>query len=461
MHENNFENQVHDKMQQLGFDPSDAVWTAVDKEINKDKKRRKPFLIFFLFSGLMLVGGGFYLTTIKKPVNIKATGQESTSKKEIENKQPVVSDESGKTQSETISGKTIDPTTVASSTWKQSTGSVIIRSEKKRTASYGSMDLKEGNNNIPEQNSVTVKNEKNNTDIITQAPVIDKSELHQGNAVDSSQVIKATIAVEKKNTPVDSVSGLKKTRNEKQKISLWKIAFTGGLGFSDINQSLFKQANSAGLYSFGPAVNTPSGALGSIPVSSDINTGFSFSAGLAVSRNLSKRISLSAGINYHYYSTHIRTGDAVDSSAIANGSIYSLQLQPYSVNGFYQNGSTHVYTNQYHFIELPVTIIFQLNKSKRLPVFWEAGLSLSYLVSTNALFFDPNGNLYYQNAQMFNKTQLSGVTAVMIGFPIHKNELQIGPQLQYGITSLLKSGTANSEHLIYGGLKLSYIFSMK
>ncbi len=50
MHENNFEKQVQEKMDQLGFEPSDAVWAAVDKEINKGKRRRRPFFIlFFIF----------------------------------------------------------------------------------------------------------------------------------------------------------------------------------------------------------------------------------------------------------------------------------------------------------------------------------------------------------------------------------------------------------------------------
>jgi hypothetical protein len=30
MRENKFENQVREKMDQLGFDPSDEVWTQVD-----------------------------------------------------------------------------------------------------------------------------------------------------------------------------------------------------------------------------------------------------------------------------------------------------------------------------------------------------------------------------------------------------------------------------------------------
>ncbi len=240
--------------------------------------------------------------------------------------------------------------------------------------------------------------------------------------------------------------------SEKHKISLWKIAFTGGAGISDIHQSLFKQTNNMGSYSFAPITGASGASPIPVPVSSEINTSFSFIAGLTVNRYLSKRISISAGLNYHYFSTHIHIGNAVDSPiTVYNNASYNLSSQPYFINSFYQNGNVHNYTNQYHFIELPVSVNFQLNKSEKLPVYWEAGLSLSYLISTNALFFDSNGNVYYQNKELFNKTQLSGATSILVGIPIHKNQLQLGPQIQYGITGLL--GTGGSEHLFYGGLK--------
>jgi hypothetical protein len=166
-------------------------------------------------------------------------------------------------------------------------------------------------------------------------------------------------------------------------------------------------------------------------------------------------------LNYHYYSTRVNTGYAVDSSIFVsyspNNSGNSTLPGAYAINGYYPNGSNQSYTNSYHFIELPVTADFQLNKSSKLPVFWEAGFSVSYLVNSNALHFDPNGNLYYQNAQLFNKVQLNGATAILIGFPINKTELQIGPQLQYGLTGLLKTESGNPQHLLYAGLKISII----
>src|ERR1700681_849848 len=69
MHENKFEQQVREKMEQLGFDPPDDVWTNVDKEINKDKERRRPIFWLLFFSGLLLAGGGYYFSMNKNAVN--------------------------------------------------------------------------------------------------------------------------------------------------------------------------------------------------------------------------------------------------------------------------------------------------------------------------------------------------------------------------------------------------------
>jgi len=172
-------------------------------------------------------------------------------------------------------------------------------------------------------------------------------------------------------------------------------------------------------------------------------------------RRLSKRISFSAGIYYHYYSAKIRTGDFVDSSALVYSAPASGQRSV--VNGYYRNGNGHGYTNNYHFVELPVTVNFQLNKSRKMPVIWEAGMSLSYLVGSNALQFDPYRNVYFENNQLINKTQLNGVTAIMVGFHLGYNELQLGPELRYGLTGLLKSGESYSQHLFSYGLRLSFI----
>src|SRR6202035_2025004 len=161
---------------------------------------------------------------------------------------------------------------------------------------------------------------------------------------------------------------------------------------SNINQRLSKQVYGS---NFSNNPGSVTGAPTGVPAAgtpSKFNAGFSFGLGVFAERRLSKRISFSAGIYYHYYSAKIRTGDFVDSSAFVNSAPASGQGSV--VNGYYGNGDTHGYTNNYHFVELPVNLNFQLNKSPKTPIIWEAGVSLSYLVGSNALHFDPYRKVY-------------------------------------------------------------------
>ena len=70
MREEEFEKRVRDKMEQLGFDPSESVWIGVDKEINKEKKRRMPLFWLFFASGLLLAGGAYYFITNKNTAGV-------------------------------------------------------------------------------------------------------------------------------------------------------------------------------------------------------------------------------------------------------------------------------------------------------------------------------------------------------------------------------------------------------
>ena len=128
-----------------------------------------------------------------------------------------------------------------------------------------------------------------------------------------------------------------------------------------------------------------------------------------------------------------------------------------TANSYYENDQTQTFTNQYHMIEIPLSVNFQLNKSKRMPFIWELGLTPGYIVSSNALYYDPNTNVYFSNYLQPNKMQLNGVTALMFGFPMHKNEWQVGPQLQYGFTGFVNTKDGNPGHLFYAGLKISFI----
>ena len=160
---------------------------------------------------------------------------------------------------------------------------------------------------------------------------------------------------------------------------------------------------------------------------------------------------MSTGIQYSYYSTNIQIGSLVDSSRMVQNAFGSLNISQY-----YRAApmpSTNKYKNQFHFIELPVQAHLQLNRSNRLPVFWNSGLSLSYLVSTNALHFDGRTGVYYMDNELFNKLQANLSTGFSVSlWNGSKMSVNLGPQIQYGFTNLIKREVSTSKHLLYFGL---------
>ena len=267
-----------------------------------------------------------------------------------------------------------------------------------------------------------------------------------------------SVAVAKVPVPVSSISpdstaGYKKTTAKKEKKSAWSFGLTGSLGASGISQSNGNQ----GYITYGPSSSPGSsgGASYAVPPPNP-TTGFSLSAGAFVQRALSGRISISGGLNYHYFSAKTTIGNLVSNS----GSTYNANLT-YTSRAYYTNTSSHSYTNQFHFLELPVLVDFTLNKNKKTPLIWEAGFSFAYLLSSDYLYFDPYAKVYYKNDGVLNKDLWNLSTALMIGWNMHKSRFLMGPQVQYGISGLLNASQPYSQYLYSFGLKFSFIPSGK
>jgi hypothetical protein len=452
MHENNFEKQVKEKMDQLGFDPTDTVWTRVDLEINKEKRKRRPLFWIFFFSGLILGAAGVYTVMQmnipwgpKIPVQEKSIASQPEDLKKDNPKIEPPAFERNHTRNKTTSS--------------ESSGSL---GKKKDREAVNNRSTLSGNADSQVGGATTAGNniQKNNTEPeIVENREKDTSESSHVNQLAAGSLVVSDSKQQKTEKPQinDSVSAIKSTASPKQKLktSPWSFAITATAGFSSNNQSLFQSINAANssYYSYNPS-NSSTGSPSPSPyLPSGSEPGFSFGAGIMANRKLSKRISISSGLDYHYYSTKIHTGSGLDSSRF----VYAANGQATLVNSFYQGGEAQSYTNQYHFISLPLIFDFQLNKSTKNPINWEAGFSFSWLLSTNALHFDPNANVYFKNNQLFNKTQWNAITAVMVGFPVHTHTFELGPQMQYGLSGLLNTNTVNQEHLFYLGIKMSFI----
>ena len=142
-----------------------------------------------------------------------------------------------------------------------------------------------------------------------------------------------------------------------------------------------------------------------------------------------------------------------------DSAVYNYSLAQ-SFSRYYLNSGTSFkdYRNQYHFISLPVAIDWQV--LKKTPLSLQAGLSLQQLISTNALLYDAQNNIYFSDESSFNKTQLFsnfGFSYAVINK--EKISLSLGPQIQYGISKLDKNSSA--KHLFSLGITTQILFQKK
>jgi hypothetical protein len=496
MHDPEFEKHVQKKLEELQFNPSGEVWTKVEQEIKKEKRRR-PLLWIFLLSGLLL-GASYWLlvagsknnkqASIAKVETIPNTSSETKedkvkSKKEKvkreadddiinttanknlnsqqknlkENDQPKVN--AGKANDVTINNKSIaeNNTTIKPKTSSAKKKSLddkrsvpLFQSKnekvknKKEKVKREADDAIVGNNNISsekENNSEIDATEKNKENIITD------SQISKESITDEMKISKTDLR-NKENIAADSqINKTAVAKNVNSKKSL-RLGFTGGAGVSDIET--FSSGSS-----YPANVNSSSGVSGYNGSPSSIQTGISFYAGAFLEKSFSKKISLSAGLNYHYYSTRIRTGTKVDSVIYVPASNFYLNSTAQA--GAYRGGTINNYNNHYHFIELPLLLDLRINSNNKIPITWKGGFSFSYLINTNALQFDPSSGVYYKDNSLFNKKQVNAITGLMIGFYQRKNLIQIGPEIQYGVTKILRGYITNNQHMLYYGLGISIV----
>ncbi len=259
--------------------------------------------------------------------------------------------------------------------------------------------------------------------------------------------------VAKKETIADSNSTDKK-KTAKQPKNPWKFGATLAPGISNINKTIFSGVSSvADVYSYYAAAAGPTAPpAGSAHKPSDVSAAFSVAAGAFAEKQLSKRVSFTVALNYHYYSTRIQTGAKIDTAAPV---LFSLTRS--STPGYYLAGTTQEYNNKYHFLELPLNLQWRFNNSRQLPIFLEGGLNISEFLGSDALNYNSFSAIYYKDNDLFQKTQLGASAGLLLGFYLNHTFFQAGPELQYQFTNLLKDKSSATGHLFFTGIKLTMI----
>lgn len=465
MEPNNFEKNIQRKMDELKIPPSDLVWTNIEKRIPKKHKDRKAiFIILFLI--LFLFTGGYWLfNTITNnnqqqnhPLNNLLEKNKPTSSAVLQsNNQDSSSDYS------IVSSESPEKTDLAVTPKKKTSLTFIQRKANrhvidKKQKDIFKVDLVSVDQALPSFQNKELENGKDiNNNKVDKFPEENKQQKKPGKIAESEieKIPDQDIAAQYKN---DADSLLKKTEeklpaktfSKDLKKHRWILGFKFSGGMSFISNDLLNINNRSADYlsipnSPGPgSSNSGSGSSARLPVK--IINSSAFVTGVFIERNISQKSKISFGINYKYFSTKNKTGNKIDSAQTA----------------FTSTTYINTYRNNFNYLELPLSLKFQLTNNNSLPVYWLAGINISELINSNALQFKNDSGVYYNDNSLFNKTQLGFSTGFFVTLFSHKSTpVNIGPYFSYSATKMANKGFYDKKHFHFIGISAGILFNKK
>lgn len=467
----NFEKEVQQKMEELALNPSAPVWEKVEAEI-KVKKRRKRTIFWFLFTGLLFAGGGWWVYQSLRDDNRQLSLQTNMkASKNLQTDTVLKSSETSKNKNNPIFTDTVSikkltnhqqknglrkseitkPVRIDKNDRKAIIKTVTPDIDREKTNAERTIILMPAKEKI-NSNSLVIVNSR----IETSKALEDKQPLANIIIVDSQEVSKQQLSSVKDSSfnlqikadetlPVTKDSSLKKkvaATNKK-----WKKQINVGAGWADYNES------AAAIYSVSNLSQSPplSSFTGSFQPQKT-SAGFGFSIGFALSKQLSQKWEMTFGLQYAHNTTHTKLGDKKQQDTTVN---YAMDKS--LVNEFFTNSAKNNYTNRFDVLELPVSVSYQ--PSIKLPLYFSIGAAYGRLLSTNALTFSNTSNLYYQNKDNYVRNMLPVSSSIQVRLLSKKGlSIRTGPFVQYNLLKLRKENTTNKPHQFFAGIKTGINF---
>ena len=471
MSEKKFENQVRQAMDEFFLSPTAPVWNKIAVEIKRKKDRRR-FVLWLL--PLALLSGIIWWSLSTNEISSDIVSQKTETNSQNTNKKTT-------TNPNKLAIPGLENKTAKALLKKQETGvdeenvakpSLRGRRQKNTHPSYTNTartKTKDVENRIASNALHTTKKIKEEKLFSAHAPVPAKEKLQEDQTKNESAIIPNLLIQNKDSVPPqkpDTTQELKKpeqklidTTTASEQMDLQKqpnkkntkLQFGAivQIGFSGIASGLFNGFGQKSLADFvnSNSLQSGSGSAANLPPS-NIKRGFSYSLGFSTRKEISSRSAISSGLQYQYYSTRIKVGTKTRDSANS----FSRNAISYRND----NQSQH-YTNQFHFITLPLYYEYQL--FKKLPLHLGGGLHLSQLISSNALHYNSTANIYYRDNSLLNKTQAGLFTRLTYKLWKQKKfSLDLGPQFNYSLTPLQKNSNAKKQHLFFMGLNTQVSF---
>jgi len=189
---------------------------------------------------------------------------------------------------------------------------------------------------------------------------------------------------------------------------------------------------------------------------------YSYRFGAGITVPLIKNFSISGGLAYTSLSTHRLLGELVNyQSVVRRGNEGFMQVNSYyTSNG--PNGMTNQYTTRQNFIEIPVSIGFQVNPQSRLPISLNVGASILKQLYVDDIYYDKQSNIFYKDNALTQPTQWHfNASAQMAVWKNNQFNLNVGPYYQIGLGTAYRESLMNMKRWQMLGIRLNLGFKAK
>lgn len=514
MPENNFEKQMQDIFSDMRIKPSAEVWSKVHERVKKDHGRKWRLLWMAAAAMLVLGTGAYWLMssseTAEKPGNLTQTEKKVNASHDSNLHAPSVTDQpetSAVNQKDLAdvqkSGSAneqqqINPTS-ASQALKLQT---LANNEKADFAKTDrQLQLIAAGENIGKNNQTEItKYKKNTTDnaVVTGQhakpdQLIKAGDIKTIKSGDQNNEVAITGFLQTVNTDLPALVGKTSldptslNKNLKPIVKLtprkkWEFGIGLSAGVAALGKGLAKDIFSEkplenNLVSNSAVVLDPMrptdlnnylniiGGGGTLvaampPPASPVKHGFAYQAGGFAKLHVSDQLAFTGGLEYVHNTTRREVGREISYDLV---NLAPDQFNNARFTGTYNSNmapapENTMYTNQYHYLQLPVGVEWQAVKG--LPVTVNTGLSVGYMIHTNAIHYKSVSGLYFQDKALFNNLQggiYAGINIKLLqssGAP-----LNVGPVVQYNYTSLTKNVSESKQNFMYAGLKLQWVLA--
>ncbi len=469
-------------MHDLEFVPSESVWAGIQQGIAPRERRRAVAILWWLFPGMMLIGGGVMMyrhAASTSGIASVAPGRGA----------PVRGGHGSAGNGGAASGGTgrVDGVAGKISTDATSEAKADGDASARTTTDGGASTLTTEDGGVSKQ-SMTKKSgaEQRGTEQDLAEKAENRDNMAEASGSAASRRVRGSwfhpgligvFAARREiygpllNVPVNTaVDGIRRPKHP------WMVGFVAGGGGSTVysrggNALVTGSPTNAGVFNYNYAGNNAGGSPlfpqarptfsnggAARPEQTGTNVGINYSywAGIYGERQLSERWAVDIGLNLHYYSVRFETETLGYSYAPTSASLIAASSLTYAINtaGAYAGTTQQMYINSYYFLEVPVTAQLRLNRSRVTPLFWRGGVVGSYLVSSNGLYYDNSSGTYKSDNGVIRRAQASVSTGLAVGLPLRGVQIQAGPEIQYALTSMLKPSPGGG-NMLYGGLRVA------